>query len=207
MLTGLGVGGLAVGFGAQKTIENLFGGIMLISDHPINVGDTCRAGEFFGTVEDIGIRSTRIRTLDRTVVSIPNGQLAMMSLENYTVRDRIRFYQRVGLQLETTPDQLRFVLNDMRRLLAAHPKVERDSAEVRFIKFGASSLDLEISAYVLGDQRMFWTVQEELLLGIMDGIDASGTAVASPLGNLYPAREREPETNGGRGVSTIKAKT
>src|SRR4029077_7803578 len=75
-LTGLGVGGLAIGFGAQKTIENLFGGIMVICDKTINAGDTWRAGEVFGTVEDIGIRSTRIRTMDRTVVSVPNGQLA-----------------------------------------------------------------------------------------------------------------------------------
>ena len=106
-LTGLGVGGLAIGFGAQKTIENLFGGIMVISDKPVNVGDVCRVGEFFGTVEDIGIRSTRIRTLDRTVVSVPNGQLAAMSLENFAVRDRIRFHHTVGLGRQTTADQLR----------------------------------------------------------------------------------------------------
>ena len=83
-LTGLGVGGLAIGFGAQKTIENLFGGMMVISDKPVNVGDVCKVGEIFGTVEDIGIRSTRIRTLDRTVVAVPNGQLAAMSLENFS---------------------------------------------------------------------------------------------------------------------------
>ena len=106
-LTGLGVGGLAIGFGAQKTIENLFGGMMVISDKPVNVGDVCKVGEFFGTVEDIGIRSTRIRTLDRTVVAVPNGQLAAMSLENFTKRDRIRFHHTVGLARQTTADQLR----------------------------------------------------------------------------------------------------
>ena len=116
-LTGLGVGGLAIGFGAQKTIENLFGGIMVISDKPVNVGDVCRVGEFFGTVEDIGIRSTRIRTLDRTVVSVPNGQLASMSLENFALRDRIRFQHTVGLGRQTTADQLRHVLAQIRRLL------------------------------------------------------------------------------------------
>ena len=165
-LTGLGVGGLAIGFGAQKTIENLFGGIMVISDKPVNVGDVCRVGEFFGTVEDIGIRSTRIRTLDRTVVSVPNGQLAAMSLENFAMRDRIRFHHTVGLARQTTADQLRSVLAEIRRLLDAHPKVESTSARTRFIRFSGSSLDLEIFAYVLEtDQAAFLAIQEELLLG------------------------------------------
>src|SRR4030095_15123477 len=121
-LTGLGVGGLAIGFGAQKTIENLFGGIMVISDKPVNVGDACKVGEFVGTVEDIGIRSTRIRTLDRTVVSVPNGQLAAMILENFAQRDRFRFYHTLGLGRLTTTDQLRYVLAQIRGLLEAHPK-------------------------------------------------------------------------------------
>ena len=181
-LTGLGVGGLAIGFGAQKTIENLFGGIMVISDKPVNVGDVCKVGEFFGTVEDIGIRSTRIRTVDRTVVSVPNGQLAAMSLENFAMRDRIRFQHTVGLGRQTTADQLRYVLAQIRRLLEAHPRVESASARTRFIRFSGSSLDLEIFAYVLEtDQAAFLAIQEELLLGIMDIIDTISTSVVSPL--------------------------
>jgi MscS family membrane protein len=178
-LTGLGVGGLAIGFGAQKTIENLFGGIMVISDKPINVGDVCKAGEFMGTVEDIGIRSTRIRTVDRTVVAVPNGLLASMSLENFAMRDRIRFQHTVGLGRQTTPDQLRCVLAQIRRLIDAHPRVESASARTRFIRVSSFSLDVEIFAYVLEtDQTAFLAIQEELLLGIMDIIDASGTPVA-----------------------------
>jgi len=181
VLTGLGVGGLAIGFGAQKTIENLFGGIMVISDQPVNVGDQCRIGEFSGIVEDIGLRSTRIRTADRTVVSIPNGHLANMSLENFAVRDRIRFHQTIGLHCQTTADQLRAVLTGIRRLLEAHPRVESASAATRFIRIGSASLDVEISAYVLErDPGAFLAVQEELLLGIMEIIDASGTWVAVP---------------------------
>jgi MscS family membrane protein len=188
VLTGLGVGGIAIGFGAQKTIENLFGGIMVISDQPVNVGDQCRIGEFSGIVEDIGLRSTRIRTADRTVVSIPNGHLANMSLENFAVRDRIRFHQTVGLHCQTTAGQLRAVLTGIRRLLAAHPKVEAESAGTRFVRFSGASLDVEISAYVLErDQRAFLEVQEELLLGILDVIDASGTSVASPVRVAGPA--------------------
>jgi MscS family membrane protein len=175
-LTGLGVGGLAIGFGAQKTIENLFGGIMMISDKPVSVGDVCRVGGFFGTVEDIGIRSTRIRTLDRTVVSVPNGQLAAMSLENFAVRDRILFHHTVALGRQATPNQLRSVLAQIRRMLASHAAVDSTSARTRFIRVTGYSLDLEIFAYVLEtDYPLFLAIQEELLLGVMDIIETSGT--------------------------------
>jgi MscS family membrane protein len=181
-LTGLGVGGLAVGFGAQKTIENLFGGIMVISDKPVNIGDVCKVGEYFGTVEDIGIRSTRIRTLERTVVSVPNGQLAAMVLENFAQRDRIRFHHIIGLGRETTADQVRDVLVRIRRMLDAHPKVEAVSSRTRFIKYSGVSLDLEIFAYVLeSDHAAFLAIQEDLLLAVMDIIDKSGTSLAVPV--------------------------
>jgi MscS family membrane protein len=178
-LTGLGVGGLAIGFGAQKTIENLFGGIMVISDKPINVGDTCRAGEFLGTVEDIGIRSTRIRTLNRTVVAVPNGLLSSMSLENFSLRDRILFQHTIALGRQTTAEQMRLVLEQIRALLDAHPQVESTSSRVRFIRFNSGSLDLELFAYVLErDFPAFLGIQEGLLLGVMDILEAAGTSVA-----------------------------
>jgi len=175
-LTGLGVGGLAIGFGAQKTIENLFGGIMLISDQPVKVGDECRVGGFHGTVEDIGLRSTRIRTMGRTVVSVPNGQLAAMSLENFTVRDRILFHHTIALGRQATADQLRSVLAQIRRMLASHPALDSASARTRFIKVTGYSLELEIVAYVLEtDYPAFLAIQEELLLGVMDIMETTGT--------------------------------
>jgi len=190
-LTGIGVGGLAIGFGAQKTIENLLSGIMVISDKPVNVGDACRVGEFFGTVEDIGLRSTRIRTLNRTVVSVPNGHLASMSLENFAARDRIWLHHTIGLRCQTTADQLRSVLAGVRRLLEAHPKVDHTSARIRFIGVSGSSLDLEIFAYVLeSDQATFLAIQEDLLLGIMDVIDTSGTSLAFPFPPALLAADR-----------------
>ena len=152
VLAGLGIGGIAVAFAAQKTLENLFGGVMIISDKPIHVGDFCRAGEYIGHVESIGLRSTRIRTLKRTVVSVPNGQLAVMSLENFAMRDKILFHHILRLRYETTPDQLRYVLAEIRKMLYEHSKVESPSARIRFIGFGNSSLDLEVFAYVSGDR-------------------------------------------------------
>jgi MscS family membrane protein len=190
VLTGLGLGGLAIAFAAQKTLENLFGGIMVISDKPIQVGDFCRAGEFLGVVEDIGLRSTRLRTPDRTVVSIPNGQLATMSLENFTLRERIRFRHIIGLRYETAADQLRYVLAEIRRLLYQHSKVDSTDARVRFVGFGSSSLDVEVHAYVLtADYAVFLAIQEDLLLRIMDIIEASGTSVAFPSQTSYVVRD------------------
>jgi len=188
VLTGLGIGGIAIAFAAQKTLENLFGGIMIIWDQPIRVGDFCRAGEHMGTVENIGLRSTRIRTLDRTLVSVPNGQLAVMSLENFTRRDKIWFHHTLRLRYETTADQLRHILAEIRRMLYEHSKVETGSARIRFIAFGNSSLDLEVFAYVLETAyEAFLHVQEDLLLRIMDIIEGSGSGFALPSQTTYLA--------------------
>ena len=188
VLTGLGIGGIAIAFAAQKTLENLFGGIMIIWDQPIRVGDFCRAGEHMGTVENIGLRSTRIRTLDRTLVSVPNGQLAVMSLENFTRRDKIWFHHTLRLRYETTADQLRHILAEIRRMLYEHSKVETGSARIRFIAFGNSSLDLEVFAYVLETAyEAFLHVQEDLLLRIMDIIEGRGSGFALPSQTTYLA--------------------
>jgi MscS family membrane protein len=187
-LTGLGIGGIAIAFAAQKTLENLFGGIMIISDQPVRVGDLCRAGDHIGTVENIGLRSTRIRTLERTVVSVPNGQLAVMSLENLTMRDKIWFHHTLKLRYETTADQLRYILAEIREMLYGHPKVESPSSRTRFIGFGNSSLDVEVFAYVSETvYESFLHIQEDLLLRIMDIVEASGSGFAFPSQTTYLA--------------------
>ena len=189
-LTGLGIGGIAIAFAAQKTLENLFGGIMIISDQPIRVGDICQVGDHKGTVVDVGLRSTRIRTLDRTVVSVPNGQLATMSLENLTLRDKTWFHHVLHLRYESTSDQLRYVLVEIRKMLYKHAKVESTSARVRFIAFGHSSLDLEVFAYVLEtENEPFLHIQEDLLLRIMEIIEASGSGLALPSQMTYATKD------------------
>jgi len=188
--TGLGIGGIAVAFAAQKTLENLFGGVMLISDQPIRVGDFCRTGDYQGTVEDIGLRSTRLRTLSRTVVSIPNGQLATMSLENFAMRDKNLFRHNIQLRYETSTDQLRFVIAGIRRLLYEHPKIETTGARVRFTGLKDSGLELEIYAYILETEYpMFLAVQEDLLLRLMSLVEQSGTSFAFPSQTTYIARD------------------
>jgi MscS family membrane protein len=189
-LAGLGVGGIAVALAAQKTLENLLGGITITSDQPVRVGDFCRFGDQVGTVEDIGLRSTRIRTLDRTLVSVPNGHLSSISLENFGVRDKIWFHPTIQLRYETSADQLRYVLAEIRQMLYAHPRVEPQSARIRFAKFGACSLDLEVFAYVQAtDYAVFLEVQEDLLLRIMDIVAASGTSFAFPSHTAYVTQD------------------
>ncbi len=185
-LAGLGVVGLATALAAQKTLENFFGGITLIADRPVQVGDFCRFGDRVGTIEDIGLRATRVRTLDRTVVSVPNADFSSLQLENFTRRDRIWLKTILGLRYETTPDQLRHVLVGLKRVLMAHPMVDADPARVRFVGFGAYSLDLEIFAYVrTTDWDEFLAVREDVFLHFMDAVQASGTGFAFPSQTIY----------------------
>jgi MscS family membrane protein len=181
ILAGLGVGGLAVALAAQKTVENLFGGVTLAADQPVRVGDFCRFGDRVGTIQEIGLRSTRVRTLDRTVVTVPNAEFSALALENFAERDRIWFQTVLGLRYETTADQLRHVLAGLTKLLHDDERVDPDPARVRFVGFGAFSLDLEVFAYIrTRDWAEFLRIREELLLEIMDVVAASGSGFAFP---------------------------
>jgi MscS family membrane protein len=190
ILAGLGVGGLAVALAAQKTVENLFGGVTLAADQPVRVGDFCRFGDRVGTIQEIGLRSTRVRTLDRTVVTVPNSEFSALALENFAERDRIWFQTVLGLRYETTADQLRHVLAGLTRLLRDDERVDPDPARVRFVGFGAFSLDLEVFAYIrTRDWAEFLRIREELLLEIMDVVAASGSGFAFPSQTIYTATD------------------
>jgi MscS family membrane protein len=197
-LAGLGVGGIAVALAAQKTLENVIGGVSVVFDHVVHVGESLKLGDTQGTVQSIGLRSTRIRTLDRTVVSVPNGQFATASLENLSLRDKFWFHHILGLRYETTAAQMRSVLEGIHMLLEQHPRVERDSVCVRLLRFGASSLDAEVVAYFFTpDWSRFLEIQGELLLKIMEIVQAAGTRMALPSQTLYVAPS---SSGGGSGV-------
>ncbi|WP_417317581.1 mechanosensitive ion channel family protein [Emcibacter sp.] len=200
LLAGLGIGGLVIALAGQKTIENLFGGVVLVLDQPIQVGDYCRVGtDLVGTVEDIGLRSTRIRTLDRTVITMPNADFSQMKIENYGKRDRIRLYTTIGVRYETTPDQMRYLLVELRKMLHAHPKLDREPLRVRFSEFAAYSLNIEIMAYALTQHwAEYVAVREDIYLRILEIVNNSGTGFAFPSQTLYMER--------GSGVSAEKTK-
>jgi MscS family membrane protein len=189
-LAGLGIGGLAIGLGAQKTFENMMGGISILTDRAVLVGDACRIGDQRGIVEDIGLRSTKLRTEERTLVSIPNGTVATATLENFRLRDKILFRQVVRLRYDLAPDHVRYVLEQLRGVLARHPKVDEASARVRLLKLGENAIEVEIYAYILTrEYREFLAVQEELILQAMDVLESSGAAVALPTQTTMVTRE------------------
>jgi len=185
-LAGLGVGGIAIALAAQKTLENVIGGISIIADRAVRVGDFVKVGAAMGTIEDIGLRSTRIRTLDRSVVSIPNGQISNERLEDMSSRDKFWLHPILSLRYETTAAQMRSVLAAIRSLLLEHAHVERNSVRIRFLRFGSSSLDVEVFAYIYAlDFGAFLEIQEDLLLRIMDAVQAAGTRMAFPSQTTY----------------------
>ena len=205
-LAGLGVGGIAVALAAQKTLENVIAGASLIFDQAVRVGDSLKMGDVLGTVEHIGLRSTRIRTLDRTLVSVPNSQIANVSLETLSARDKFWFHPVVGVRYETTPRQLRTVVDGIRRLLDEHPSIDHQSVRVRFHRLGESSLDVDVFAYVFArDWNHFLEIQEGLLFRVTEIVEAAGTQIAfrsqtmylaNPQNQADEAADREPSRSG-----------
>jgi len=198
MAAGLGVGGLAVALAAQPTLENLIASLTLYLDRPLKVGDFCRYGEDpstgwlrIGTIEEIGLRSTRLRGIDRTVTTIPNADFARLQLINLTLRDSMLLRTTIALRYETTPEQLRFVLAKLREMLLGHPKITAEPARVRFVGFGDCSLNVEIFAYGdTADWNQFLGIQEDVYLRIMDIVKEAGTGFAFPSQTTYFTRDR-----------------
>ncbi|HET9406725.1 MAG TPA: mechanosensitive ion channel domain-containing protein [Candidatus Sulfotelmatobacter sp.] len=189
-LAGLGIGGIAIGFGAQQTIANLFGGLSVLGDEVIRVGDVCTFGDRTGVVEDIGLRSTRVRTEERTLLAIPNGTVATINVENLSRRDKILFKTSIKLRAETKADHLRYVLAEIRRLLYSHPKIESNNVRVRLIDIANNTPTVEVVAYILTrDFGEFAAVREDLLLRILGIAEDAGTGLAMPAQTLYLGRD------------------
>ena len=190
LLASLGVGGLAVALAAQKTIANFIGSLILFANKPVQAGDFFRYGDQIGTLENIGLLSTRIRSLERTIVTVPNAELSDMQLDNYTKRDQRLFRTTLQLRYETTPEQMRYVLAQLRELLLRHPKVTPDPARVRFIGYGDYSKDVEVFAYLrCQDHNVFLAIREDILLRMEDIINEAGTGFAFPSQTAYLAQD------------------
>jgi MscS family membrane protein len=189
-LAGIGIGSLALGLGAQKTFENLFGGVSILFDKVIQIGDTCRINNQTGVVEDIGLRSTRLRTGERTLLSIPNGIMASAVVENLRFRDKFLCQQTIRLRYDLSPDHVRYVLGQIQDLLIEDPKVEDSSARVRFLRFAEYALEMEIFCYILEPEfTEYLATQEQLLLKIMDAIEKAGAVVALPTQTTFVTKD------------------
>jgi len=188
LLAGLGLGGLAVALAAQKTVENLIGAISIGADQPFMEGDFVKIEDFVASVERIGLRSTRFRTLDRTLISIPNGKLAEMRIESFTARDRFRFNTTLSLVSETSPEQLREVLASIEQLLRKHPKIWPESVTVRLVAISATSLNIEVMAwFVVPSWDDFQVCREDVLIDILQVVQQAGSAFAYPTQTLRVA--------------------
>jgi MscS family membrane protein len=187
-LAGIGVGGVAVALAAQKTLENVIGGLSIIFDRTVRVGDFIGAGTTVGTVTSIGLRSTSLRTVDRTVVSVPNGQIANLTLENYSRRDKFKLQQTLSLHYGTTEEQVRRICEGVAKRLREDARVESDSARACLLRFGSSSLDVEVFAYCRArDWAHFLEIQDGLLLEFLDIVEKNGAKLALPAQTLYQA--------------------
>jgi MscS family membrane protein len=189
LVAGLGIGGLAFALAAQRTVENVFGSVSIGMDQPMREGEFVRVEDFVGTVEAIGLRSTRFRTLDRTLITIPNGKLADMRIETFAARDRCRFATTIGLVYGTTEPQMRTILDGIEKTLRAHPKCWQDAVTVRFKEFGPSSLDVEISVwFTTADYAEFTRIKQDMMLEIMKVVQGAGSDFAFPTQTVHLAK-------------------
>lgn len=180
-IAALGIGGIALALGAQKTVENLVGSVTVIVDQPVQVGDFCKVGDVLGTVEDIGMRSTRIRTNARTVVTIPNGNFAALQIENFSKRDRFLFNPTIGVEYGVDSAMLARGISIIEEILAEHDRVVTDGARAKLVGFGDNALLIEVFAYIAtADFAASLGVQQELLLAILDRLQGAGLGIAFP---------------------------
>ena len=186
LLAGLGIGGIAVALAAQKTVEHLFGSVSLAADNAFRVGDWVRAGTTEGGVERIGLRSTSIRTVDRTVVRIPNGRLADERIETFGERDRILLRTDIDLTYDTTPEQLERIRDALEASIRAHPMAFTDIVRVHVVGFTDSAIRMNIVAWFLTtDYLQFLAIRHEMLITFMHIIDVNGSGFAFPSRTVY----------------------
>ncbi len=180
ILAGLGVGGIAVALAAQPTIENFIGGIMIYADRPVRVGEQCQFGDMTGTVEEIGVRSTRIRSSDRSLVSIPNADFSKLRLINLSRRDQVLFNSTIGLNYDTKEEQLQRILKGMREMLASHPHVKAEKSSANLSAFTGSAMELKVAAELINaPSSQMGSVREDLLMKMFSIVNREGAAIVA----------------------------
>ena len=196
LLTGLGIGGIAVALAVRPTLENLIGGFILYLDRPVRVGDYCTFGGSGGTVESIGVRSTAIRAIDRTLITIPNAQFADLHLINWSKCDLILFLQPILLRHEATPDQLHYILAKIREMLTAHPLINQPTIHVRLSSFGPSEIKIDTRAHVKTNiWAEYYSVREDVLFRMKEIVREAGCSFALPSQTLYMAKDPAPDSD------------
>src|ERR1700733_90885 len=189
-LAGLGIGGLAIALAAQKTLENLIGGLSLLLDKAVQTGDFCKIGDRVGKVEDIGLRSLKLRLLDQNLLVVPNGVLAQMQFENMKERPKLLISQNFSLRIETRLEQLRFVLNGVQTMLNEEPAIESGTSRVRVVNVADAAFELELFAYgKTSDWAELTAIRQDVILKIAGIVEAAGTRFAGPTRLMYQSND------------------
>jgi MscS family membrane protein len=207
LITGLGIGGVALALAAQKTLSDLFGGLSIIMRGAVRVGDVCTIDGISGIVEDVGISSLSLRTFQRSLVSIPNTKVAEVNLENLSLRDQFRIYQIFTLRFDTPSEVLKTVLGKFGEILRAQPDIDANTARVALIGITPQGPQIEINAYLRrpgADIMLSLKQQQDLLLQMISVIDAAGTSMAAPVGylRLDAAKDSEGPDHPSNGLPT-----
>jgi len=194
LLASLGIGGLAVALAARDTLSNIFGSLMIILDRPFKIGDWVKAGDMEGTVEEIGFRSTKVRTFAKTLITVPNNIIANLSIDNFSRMPKRRIKLTVGVSYATSPDQMRTAVDQIREMLKDHPAIDQEFFLVNFTEFGASTLDIMVYCFttttVWGE---YLDARQDVLLKIMDILENLGLEIAFPSRTVYlHNEEKEP---------------
>lgn len=186
VMAGLGVGGLALALALQKPIEDMMGALTIFSQATIRVGDLCRYGTIMGSVEDIGLRTTRLRTLTNTLVSIPNSRIAYVELENFSARTMIRFWPTLRLRYDTTPEQLRIVMDNILHMLEQHQRVHDDPVRVRLTDLDEDAILVKVHSFMKTTNfPESLEIGEDLNFRILEIVHAAGVRFALPGKAIY----------------------
>ncbi len=187
LLASLGLGGLAFALAAKDTAANLFGGLTVLADKSMKVGDWIKIGDVEGIVEDIGLRTTKIRSFEKSLITVPNQVLANQSLENFSRRGVRRIKMTIGVTYSTTGDQMRRILEEIRTMLRNHPRIAKDQLlMVYFTDFGDSSLDIFIYCFTdTANWEEYLSIREDVNLRIMEIVERNGASFAFPSRSIY----------------------
>jgi len=195
LLASLGIGGLAVALAAKDTLSNIFGSLMIILDRPFKIGDWVKAGDLEGTVEEIGFRSTKVRTFAKTLITVPNNVIANLAVNNFSRMPKRRIKMTVGVTYATTPAQMRQAVERIRAMLTAHPAIDQEFFLVHFTDFGASSLDIMVYCFTTTTVwRDYLDARQDVCLKIMDILEGMGLEIAFPSRTVYLHAEEVPQS-------------
>ncbi len=186
LLASLGIGGLAVALAARDTLANVFGSIMILVDRPFGLGDWIKTGDLEGTVEEVGFRSTKIRTFAKTLISVPNSVIANQAINNFSRMPKRRIKLTVGVTYSTTPGQMRRAVEAIRQMLREHPAIDQDFFLVNFTDFAPSSLDIMVYCFT---RTTVWAeyldARQDVCLKIMEILEELGLEIAFPSRSIY----------------------